>query len=49
MGFASIIMELETVNRVLEIILKVPHVEKLLAIKGVGVVTVTGFIAEVVI
>lgn len=40
--------QLETVNKVLEeIILKVPYVEKLLAIKGVGVVTVAGFIAEV--
>ncbi len=26
---------------------KVPHVEKLLAIKGVGLITVAGFLAEV--
>jgi len=40
--------QLEAVNKVLEeMILKVPHVEKLLAIKGVGNVTIVGFIAEV--
>ena len=27
--------------------LKVPHIEKLLAIKGVGLITVAGFLAEV--
>ena len=30
-----------------ETILKVPYVEKLLAIKGVGSITIAGFIAEV--
>ena len=30
-----------------EMILKVSHVEKLLAIKGVGSITIAGFIAEV--
>jgi len=40
--------QLEAVNKVLEeIILKVPYVEKLLAIKGVGSITIAGFIAEV--
>ena len=40
--------QLEAVNKVLEeMILKVPHVEKLLAIKGVGSITIAGFIAEV--
>lgn len=40
--------QLEAVNRVLEeTIRKVQHVEKLLAIKGVGSVTIAGFIAEV--
>lgn len=40
--------QLEAVDRVLEETLrKVPYVEKLLAIKGVGMVTVAGFIAEV--
>lgn len=40
--------QLEVVNKVLEeTILKVQHVEKLLAIKGVGSVTIAGFIAEV--
>ena len=40
--------QLEAVNKVLEeTILKVPYVEKLLAIKGVGSVTIAGFIAEV--
>lgn len=39
--------QLEAVNKVLEeMILKVPHVEKLLAIKGVGSITIAGFIAE---
>ena len=40
--------QLEAVNKVLEeMILKVPHVEKLLAMKGVGSITIAGFIAEV--
>ncbi len=40
--------QLEAVNKVLgEAILQVQHVEKLLAIKGVGIVTIAGFIAEV--
>ena len=40
--------QLEAVNKVLEeMILKVPHVEKLLAIKGVGSIIIAGFIAEV--
>ena len=40
--------QLEAVNKVLEeSIRKVQHVEKLLAIKGVGSVTIAGFIAEV--
>lgn len=40
--------QLEAVNKVLEeMILKVPDVEKLLAIKGVGSITIAGFIAEV--
>ena len=40
--------QLEAVNKVLEeMVLKVPHVEKLLAIKGVGSITIAGFIAEV--
>ena len=40
--------QLEAVNKVLEeMIRKVPHVEKLLAIKGVGSITIAGFIAEV--
>lgn len=40
--------QLEAVNKVLEeMILKVPHMEKLLAIKGVGSITIAGFIAEV--
>ena len=30
-----------------EVVMKVPYVEKLLAIKGVGIVTVAGFLAEV--
>lgn len=30
-----------------EVVMKVPHVEKLLAIKGVGIVTVAGFLAEI--
>lgn len=37
----------EELERLEEIILKVPHVEKLLAIKGVGSITIAGFIAEV--
>lgn len=42
------VSQLEAVNAVLEeTILKVQHVEKLLAIKGVGCVTIAGFIAEV--
>ena len=40
--------QLEAIKKVLEeIILKVPYVEKLLAIKGVGSITIAGFIAEV--
>ena len=40
--------QLEAVNKPLEeTILKVPYVEKLLAIKGVGSVAIAGFIAEV--
>lgn len=40
--------QFEEVNAVLEeTILKVQHVEKLLAIKGVGCVTIAGIIAEV--
>ena len=40
--------QLEAINKVLEeAIRKVSNVEKLLAIKGVGVVTIAGFIAEV--
>lgn len=42
------ISQLETVNKVLEeTILKVPYVEKLFAIKGVGSVLIPGFLAEV--
>ena len=40
--------QLEAINKVLEeTILKVKYVEKLLAIKGVGTITIAGFIAEV--
>lgn len=40
--------QLEVVNKVLEeTILKVQYAEKLLAIKGVGIITIAGFIAEV--
>ena len=40
--------QLEAINKVLEeTILKVPYAEKLLAIKGVGSITIAGFIAEV--
>lgn len=40
--------QLEAINEVLEdTIQKVQYVEKLLAIKGVGSVTIAGFIAEV--
>lgn len=40
--------QLETVNKVLEeTILKVEYVKKLLSIKGVGTVTIAGFIAEI--
>lgn len=40
--------QLEAVEAVIEeTILKVPHVEKLLNIKGVGIITIAGFIAEV--
>ena len=40
--------QLERINKVLdEAILKVEYVEKLLAIKGVGSITIAGFIAEV--
>lgn len=39
---------IEAINKVLEeTILKVSYVEKLLAIKGVGSITIAGFIAEV--
>jgi len=39
---------LEAVEKALEeTTLKVDHVEKLLAIKGVGIITIAGFIAEV--
>lgn len=39
--------QLEAITRVLEAeTLKVPNVEKLLAIKGVGLITVAGFLAE---
>ena len=40
--------QLEAVEKVIEeTTLKVEHVEKLLAIKGVGIITIAGFIAEV--
>ena len=40
--------QLDVVNKVLEeIIQKVPYVEKLLAIKGIGSITIAGFIAEI--
>ena len=40
--------QLESVERVIgETVLKVKHVENLLAIKGVGIITIAGFIAEV--
>ena len=40
--------QLQTVTELLEkTVMQVPHVEKLLAIKGVGLITVAGFIAEV--
>lgn len=40
--------QLEAINKVLEeTILKVKYVEKLLAIKGVGIITIAGFLAEV--
>ena len=40
--------QLEQVEAVLEAeVLKVPHVEKLLAIKGIGLITVAGFLSEV--
>lgn len=40
--------QLETVERAIEeAVLKVKHVEKLLAIKGVGIITIAGFLAEV--
>ena len=39
---------MEAIDKVLEdTVLKVKHTEKLLAIKGVGVVTIAGFLAEV--
>ena len=42
------ISQLEAVEKALEeTTLKVDHVEKLLAIKGVGIITIAGFIAEV--
>ena len=41
----------EQMNQVTEVleaeVLKVPHVEKLLAIKGIGIITVAGFLSEV--
>ena len=40
--------QLEQVEAVIEAeVLKVPHVEKLLAIKGIGLITVAGFLSEV--
>ena len=40
--------QLETVEKAIaETVLKVKHVEKLLAIKGVGIITIAGFLAEV--
>jgi transposase len=40
--------QLEAVEKaIVQTVLKVDHVEKLLAIKGVGVITIAGFIAEV--
>ena len=40
--------QMEAIDKVLEdTVLKVKHTEKLLAIKGVGVVTIAGFLAEV--
>jgi len=36
-----------TMNLVEELLFQVPHIKELLAIKGIGVVTVAGFIAEV--
>lgn len=40
--------QLEQVEAVLEAeVLKVPHVEKLLSIKGIGLITVAGFLSEV--
>ena len=42
------ISQLEAVEKAIEeTVLKVDHVEKLLAIKGVGIITIAGFIAEV--
>lgn len=41
-------LQLETVeNAIEEAVLKVKYVEKLLAIKGVGIITIAGFVAEV--
>lgn len=41
-------MQMETVMQNMEtIVMQVPYVEKLLAIKGVGMITVAGFLAEV--
>lgn len=40
--------QLEAVEKaIVETVLKVKHVEKLLAIKGVGIITIAGFLAEV--
>jgi len=40
--------QMETVTQsMVEVVMQVPHVEKLLAIKGVGIVTVAGFLAEI--
>ncbi len=40
--------QLQTVEKAIEeAVLKVKHVEKLLAIKGVGIITIAGFVAEV--
>lgn len=40
--------QLEAVEKAIrETVSKVEHVEKLLVIKGVGIVTIAGFIAEV--
>lgn len=41
-------IQMETVTQSMEeVVMQVPYVEKLLAIKGVGIVTVAGFLAEI--